>query len=140
MQAAVDFNNSIKNFLGRSQLTLNSRCWPPTARQDFCAELVVDFIRQNGELPNDLLIFRALLIHGKAVGQKRLVWRMAINRSAGKQRGMEPAAMLIKDLQDDTDRRADLPAWPSLCEPRSNMPVRGARIELVHTSSVSFES
>ena len=47
----------------------------------------------------------AVLIHGEAMGEQAAVRRVAIDGGAGQQRGMEPAAMLVRAFQIDV-------GWP----------------------------
>ncbi len=120
---AIAFNDALEDFVRNRQFTgVVGRCRPQT--EDFRAHFVGNLLRGN----DVALRFRhlvALAIDHKTVGEQRLVGRAAINRTTGKQRRLEPAAMLVGAFKIKISRVSQI----SRVRTTQDMPMRRTGVE-----------
>ena len=123
--AAIDLDDAIENFLGDGQLARVVGAGDPQT-QNFGAEFVGDFLRHD-DVADRLAHLVALAVHRKAVGQQRVVGRVAVDGAAGEQRGVKPAAVLVRAFEVEVGTRAGGVAIG--VRAAQHMPVRGAGVE-----------
>ena len=104
-QAAVGVGVALEDLLRQRHLVAVVGRGDPQA-QDVRAQLVHDVLRLD-TVAQRLGHLAAVLVHGEAVGQALLVRGTLVDRHAGQQRGLEPAAVLVGPFQVQVGRLAE---------------------------------
>ncbi len=104
-QATVGVGVALEDLLRQRHLVAVVGRGDPQA-QDVRAQLVHDVLRLDA-VAQRLGHLAAVLVHGEAVGQALLVRGALVDRHAGQQRGLEPAAVLVGTFQVQVGRLAE---------------------------------
>ena len=95
--APVALDHALEYFVGDEQLARVVGAADPQP-EDLRAQRVGHFLRRH-HIALRLRHLAALAVDDEAVGQQALVGRLAVGHAGHQQRGMEPAAMLVRALQ-----------------------------------------
>lgn len=121
----VGIGATLENLLGYRDLARVIGRSHPQA-QDVGAQGIDDGLRHHG-VAQRLGHLAAGLVDGETVGQQLAVRRMVVDRAAGQQRGVEPAAVLVGTFQVEIGDRAAGMADP--VGTTQHVPMGGAGVE-----------
>ena len=99
---SVDVAHGLHDLVRQTDIALVVDRGDPESH-DISAVFVDDILRSD-DIADGLTHLSAFAVHGEAMGEDGLVWRMAIDSDRSQKRGVEPAAVLVRAFEIEIAR------------------------------------